>query len=69
LTVPPQQRVRRDDRFELEQSLAADRLRMPGQQSAFGVGENHSPSTETRLEHSILGFWGIRQLTLAVARA
>ena len=55
LPMPAEQRVRRDDRIELEELLAADYLRMPSKESAFSVGEDNPPTTETRLQHPVLG--------------
>ena len=53
--MPAEQCVGRDDRIELEELLAADRLRMPSKEPAFSVGEDNPPTTETRLEHPVLG--------------
>src|SRR5215510_6223768 len=53
--MPAEQCVGRDDRIELEELLAPHRLRMPSKKSAFSVGEDEPPRTETRLEHPILG--------------
>ena len=53
--MPSQQRIRRDDGVELEQSLSPDSLGLARQESPLSVGEANAPSAQPVLEQSVLG--------------
>ena len=53
--MPSQQRSRRDDGIELEQSLSPYGLGLARQQSPLSVGEADAPSAQAILEQSVLG--------------
>ena len=53
--MPPQQRVRRHDRIQLQQCLAPDRLRLPREERTLGVGEPNALAAQLLLQEAILG--------------
>src|SRR4029077_7548770 len=52
--MPSQQRIRRDDGIELEQSLSPYGLGLARQQSPLSVGEVDAPPAQPLLEQSVL---------------
>ena len=52
--MPSQQRIRRDNGVELEQSLSPYGLGLARQKSPLSVGEADAPSSQPLLEQSVL---------------
>jgi len=52
--VPPQNRLRSDDRGQLPESLSAEALALLGEPPRLGVGEAQPPPAEVLSEHAIL---------------
>jgi hypothetical protein len=52
--MPSQQRIRRDDGVELEQSLSPYSLGLARQKSPLSVGEADAPSSEPFFKQSVL---------------
>ena len=52
--MPPHQRNRSDERVQLEQRFASDRLGFSRQQRSFGVAKSNTLSAQPLLEELIL---------------
>src|SRR6476661_7455717 len=52
--MPPHQRIRSDERVQLEQRFASNRLGFSRQQRSFGVAKSHALSAQPVLEQLIL---------------
>ena len=52
--MPPHQRIRSDERVQLEQRFASDRLGFSRQQRSFGVAKSNTLSAQPLLEQLIL---------------
>jgi hypothetical protein len=51
--VPMQERVRRDDRGDLFEALATERMGQCGEAAAFGIGQAQSASVEVSFEDAV----------------
>src|SRR5262249_49196789 len=58
--VPPQQRVRRDDRIEFQQRLPSNGLGLAGKEHPFSIGEPKSLASELLFSEADARFGGIR---------
>ena len=52
--MPPHQRIRSDERVQLEQRFASDRLGFSRQQRSFGVAKSNTLSVQPLLKELIL---------------
>ena len=55
LSMPPQQRVRRHDRVQFQQSLAPDCLCLTREERTFGIGEANAFTAQLLFQEAILG--------------